>query len=499
MNAKSSYSIAVFPYLKTSGPVDIAGVTFRSTDDVAALSDDQRSSVADIAGMLFLQDDLRIKSATYAVVPAVDLTRFGSDVSLLSSIQAVIAYLYASPHEVFGNPFLTPEHASVVVFTPNMVSSFLVRPDFHVESVREAREIESDPSVPVAGYDGLFNFRHHFWVTDGSRVYGPIPNLTLNRSQDLRADVERSLLASEHGLRSLIGMLGKPQQPDAARVLTAIRWFNESCREEADESVALVSLAIAFESLLGLPRTEKTDRLVDSIALLLGRVGRVDAWASQFYRARSEIVHEGRARILDFVATDSCKTSDGPTYQSLVSYGRRIFWLCLSTLVFGSDLARQAGLEDLLVTNEERFAQICKVLTEEALPIDERLDNVENHVDALERHKFLQEGGLKLDTMVGAARLAVEAILNADQSVPQGNRDQLTARLERTRSKDAFLQLQALDGLGALLASGPSEPSRRHAATVQRLLDVIWGYVFMHYHWMMQRRKAENKEDNGAT
>ncbi len=62
VQAAESYSIAVFPFLKTTTPVDIGGITFRSTDDTGGLSTNKARSVAEVAKMLFLQDDLRIKS-----------------------------------------------------------------------------------------------------------------------------------------------------------------------------------------------------------------------------------------------------------------------------------------------------------------------------------------------------------------------------------------------------------------------------------------------------
>ena len=58
---------------------------------------------------------------------------------------------------------------------------------------------------------------------------------------------------------------------------------------------------------------------------------RLDIWARQFYDTRSQIVHEGYAQQLRFVATDSRKVSEGPLYQSLLSYGRQVFQLCLGT------------------------------------------------------------------------------------------------------------------------------------------------------------------------
>ena len=45
----------------------------------------------------------------------------------LGDIEAVVAYLYASPRHEFNALFLTPEHASIAVLTPNRVATALVR------------------------------------------------------------------------------------------------------------------------------------------------------------------------------------------------------------------------------------------------------------------------------------------------------------------------------------------------------------------------------------
>jgi hypothetical protein len=69
------HGIAVFPFLKTSESVRLGSFTFRSTDDTAGLSEEDSAHVQEIAGMLFLQDDLRIRSATYAMLPSLDLDK----------------------------------------------------------------------------------------------------------------------------------------------------------------------------------------------------------------------------------------------------------------------------------------------------------------------------------------------------------------------------------------------------------------------------------------
>lgn len=88
------FSIVILPFLKTSGPVSLGGVTFRSTDDTDGLPEDQAAAVQELSRMLFVQDDLRIKVASYAVVPFVELDRAPHDTEQLENIQSVLASIF---------------------------------------------------------------------------------------------------------------------------------------------------------------------------------------------------------------------------------------------------------------------------------------------------------------------------------------------------------------------------------------------------------------------
>ena len=78
--------------------------------------------------MLFALGDQRIKRASYAIVDRVELEkRTPAGLDALGDIEAVVAYLYAAPRHEFNALFLTPEHASIAVLTPNRVAAALVR------------------------------------------------------------------------------------------------------------------------------------------------------------------------------------------------------------------------------------------------------------------------------------------------------------------------------------------------------------------------------------
>jgi hypothetical protein len=339
----------------------------------------------------------------------------------------------------------------------------------------------------VRGYAGLYNFRHHFWVAKGSRVYGPLPHPVLNIAQDLHRDVTQASV--QFSYRLLFRLLEKPHTPVATRVLTALRWYNSAHREATDDFAAIVHLAIAFEALLGLPQNEKTDRLVDAIALLLGRVPRLDAWAQQFYDARSRIVHQGHADNLRFVTAAESRKGDAQMHQSLLAYGTQIFRLCMGTLLVGADLADQAGLEERLVTNQERYEKLCRLFADQALRPVERLDKAAELVDAIERYRFIGETGLRLETMIGAVRLGAKTLLESGAQLEESVFRALTAVAQVGRSPDHFDELDAIRNLDETLPDTQRPPAGAED-TIRRLVEAVWGSVFMHYFWIKDHRST---------
>ena len=487
-----NYSFVVFPFLKTHSSVPIGRLTFRSTDNTDDLSAEQAACVNEIASMLFLQDNLRIRSASYAVVPFIDLGSQPNNVEYLTNIQAAVAYCYASPRHAFGDLFLSSEHASMAIFTPCQVSMCLVRPDFHVDAVESASGLAADLRGKVEGFAGLYNFRHPFWAAKGSRLYGPKPHLTLNHSQDLSSDFDR--MAMERAdYRLLSELLCKPDTQTSSRIFTAIRWFNAANNEANDDAAAIVNLSIAFEALLCLPADEKTTRLTDAISLLLGRTPRLDIWARQFYDARSKIVHEGRAQQLRFIATDSQKVSEGPLYQSLLSYGRQVFQLCLGTLLAGAELAEKAGLEDTLVTNQERFQKICAVLSDKTILADERLGRIASLVSAAQQYRFVPESNLQQETMIGAVRLAAKVLLEQNEIISQELKESLERLTTAKRTDDHFQELDALQALDSILRNKPMSAEMVNSQVVRELVEIVWEYLFMHYFWLKERQTDKSE------
>ena len=488
-----NYSIVVFPFLKTSGAVTIGQQTFRSTDDTDNLSSEQATCLNEIRSMLFLQDNLRIKSSSYAIVPFIDFKNSTTLLEHLMNVQAVVAYIYASPRHEFGDLFLSSEHASMAIFSPGKVSKYLLSPDFHVDNVGSVPKLTIDNRGDVEGYTGLYNFRHHFWVAKDSRLYGPKPHLTLNHSQDLMDDLD-SAVKGRSDYQLLNALLRKPVTQASPLIFTAVRWFNSACNEANDEATAIVNLSIAFEALLRLPVDKKTDRFIDAISLLLSRTPRLDIWAHQFYNARSQIVHEGYTQQFHFIATDSPKKNNGQSYQSLLSYGRQIFQLCLGTILSGAELSEITGLEDKLITNQERFQEICKVLSDITIGARERLECIESIVTNIQKYRYVPESDLNFETMIGATRLATKALLEHNEGITQDLKNKLEQLINANKTNDHFQEFEALQEINRIFDDRSSQTGAICGNVFRDLVKTVWNYVFMHYFWL-KKKLSEKASD----
>ena len=478
----SPFTVAVLPFLKTSGPVRIGGHLFRSTTDVDTLSPDEARAVTEIAQMLFVQGDLRVKSASYAIVPSIDIHGQSDRLTQLVHLRAVLSYFYASPHDVFDQVFLHPQETSLVLFVPSPVSVFLTRPDHHTESVALVAGPAPNQRHDVPGYRGLYNFRHYFWLECGSRLYGLKPHMTLNIAQDLQIDFQERL-PRRPDYHLLLSLLDKPLTPAALRIYSALDWFNAANEDGLEPDRALLNLAIAFEALLRLPDSSKTDRLVDAIALLLGRTERLDDWAQQFYAARSRVAHEGRMQDPYFYVQATPKQRQpSDIFGSLMLYGRQVFQLCLATLLVGVELAERADLQEKSVTNNERYQKICERLKAQVGTPNERLLGIEPTLLALKRYRFIATGAVSMGALISAVRYAAAALIQCGQELPQDLGDALAGVSASKREDGELAQLSAIERLeSAFKATNSSDPSQE-VRIVGELVDLAWMTLFTRYY-----------------
>jgi Apea-like HEPN len=479
-------AIAVFPFLKTSEPVRLGDFTFRSTDDTTDLSREDSDHVREVADMLFLQDDLRIRSAAYAMLPALDLDQNEPCLQELKRVQAIVAYCYSAPHPTLGDPLLHYEQASLAIFSPEPVSIFLVRPEHHAEAIAPHLTLTPDEWHRVPGYEGRYNFRHPFWVVKNSRIYPPVPHITLNISQDLAHDSHGFLEEPQHNF--LPELLQQPATETTERVLTALTWYNRANAVTGEDDTAVINLAAAFETLLRLPRDSKSDRIVDAVSLLLGRIPRLGLWVRQFYDARNDVAHEGITRRLYFSPTEQKNLQDSLQYNSLLAYGRQIFQLCVGAVLFGAHLGARARLQDKLKTNQERFEFICKTFDDENLALADRFAAIEETVALISEFRFVREPGLLIAPMIGAVQRAAKSLLLCSSDPLDPVFEQALKKLgEAKPSRDFYEVLDALQAVTAVKMLEAADPRSPRAIT-RRLAAVVWDYTFMHYFWLKERQ-----------
>jgi hypothetical protein len=489
------FSIAVFPYLKTSGPVRLGPYLFRSTDDLEGLSEAQMTAVTDVTAMLYTQNNARVRSASYTVIPQIHISGLFQIPEVLRRLHTLVAYLYGTPNDQFGDPFLGYECATLLVLTPDRVNRFLVESEHHT-ILDEPIAIAWDNDL-APGYGGIRNFTEHFWVVKGSRVYPPVPHITLNISQDLAANCGEFL--QDGTGYELTRLLTDDVRQIGERLFTALKWYNATNRAEESESEALVNLAIAFESLLDLPTNEKTDRFVDSVSLLLGRVPRLKDWVRQFYDARSRVAHEGKLSQGRFMIPRPGKQSEHLVYHPLLVFGREIFRLCVGAITHGAYLAESRDIAAKLKTNSERFEELCRVLDDGPMSDAKRAIEIRRLVSEINRYRFVGESGLSVAVIVGAVQRAVKGLINLQIPLTRLEQTELS-RFALVSTKN---ELAALEALSKLHARPPSQQTTQIAEpelTVWQLVDIAWMYTFQNYFRLkkIEDEKAGKKDEPEA-
>ena len=241
------YIFAIFPYIKTTSAVRIRGILLRSNDDFEGLSSEQQTHLKMLFSMFFLWDNLHITHMTYACLePGEDQQRNQKWINRLYEVRELLNYLYSSPHPTMGDPFLHFEHASVFTFQPDRFYKGLIWPsdpnvDYGIENLSD--DVPGDKDID--GYYSMLNGTAYFWVAKGSRIYPPVPHLTLNISQDIAFDMAR--IEQERKNWAFIELFAGYEYENVEveeRVFRALEWHNRSTAQDITEDVALVNLAI---------------------------------------------------------------------------------------------------------------------------------------------------------------------------------------------------------------------------------------------------------------
>ena len=454
--------------------------------------------------MFFLQNDLRIKTVTYAHLPSGrPAGTVRSFRATLGEVRQILAYLYSAPRPVDGHIFMSVEHANLYAFWPKRVSKYLLWADHHVERC-ETHEPRPEPDAQgyLDGYEGVLNGQSYLWVASGCRIYPTASRMWLNISQDL-SELRPDYPASRRNRLIRDALNADPSvSPLDARTTTALEWYCRSTSTNIGEDEALVDLAIGFESLLDLdPQDKVRDRFKQAVLLLLGPTTRLESWLEQFYTARSEIVHEGASQNMLFRAIDTTRGNAlraAPRYRSLVSYGRQIFQACVGARLSGRQMSEELRLGSQMVTNSERLQRICRLLDEGAADPHAAILSVGQDVVDISTYQFVPEEGLTISDLLGAARRMAKAYAETAPEDCEEMLDQLR-RLGECSERSDDERYRALDLIRKILdhvkaqsekAVGPEMDAR---SIMIRLMESVWQYTFMYY-FQLERSIAAKKE-----
>jgi len=445
-------TLAIFPYLKTSRAVRIRGIELRPISDLTGLPAESQHHLQVLSSMFFLRDNFRLTDMTYAhLAPAPDQNEFSSFWYWLAEAQALVTYMYCCPQGSRRELLFRPEHCTLYLLNPSHVPGVVLTTDRCVEVGESSDHRTTSQDAQAEGYVGRVDLTSPFWVATGGRIYPPLPWLPLNPAQDVSSDLASFLSIRENWpFSNLIARYGSKRDVEE-RVFTALQWYNRGNCLGIGEDVALVDLAIAFESLFGLEQGEGlTSRFKETVLALLGPVPRLDSCLEQFYTARSKIVHRGSWPHLTFYPAEMDRAlrilkgkETGTPHHPLTTYARVVFRLCLTAILSGAKMAEDAKLSALLVSNQERTDQICAVLSKSQATPQERILSVMAIVRELEANDIWPQSDVKTEAVVGTGRLLVKTLIDADPRLPEG----LMNHMELILSQDSRASLDIMQPL----------------------------------------------------
>ena len=460
-------------------------LVIKNSDDTEGLPSEAARHIQTIRNMFFIGENSKIQRMLYTFhVSTEKLSAPDFNVQLLE-FKTLVSFIYSSPHQGKGNLFLRNEHSTLFIFTPTQIPAmFLNQPNTELE--QSTIPIPSSRDILVPGYEVVINDKYYSSQPEGSPIYPPVPNIWLNISQDLFIDF--TLVLTESTLYGpLLKYFLSHDENDiiTERILTAMTWYNRSTAIDIDESVALINLAIAFESLLDLDQSEQlTNRFKEAVTLLVGEIPRLDSWLTQFYKARSAIVHKGKSSSLMFIAADKPERlpeNNSLEYRSLVSYGRQIFQVCVATIITGSQLSKRLNLASLLVTNQQRLQKICEMLSKADVTPASRILAVKRQVQDVETYRFEEEKALKIEQLIGVAKLLVQ---NYIESSPNESPDfiQKMKTFSQIDISNQFEALFMIKEIQSQLERGSvRDLSNEPHAIVASLIDSVWYYTFPYW------------------
>ncbi len=403
----------------------------------------------------------------------------------ISEVQQILGYVYSSPHPTFLDSFIKYESATFYHVIPKMVSYFLVTQDFNVSNKgRSLKKILRNERGEVDGYSIDINENISMSAIDGCRVYPTPPHIILNISQDIAFDLNQFV-----EVYPIFKFLFQKRKLDNSRVenkiFNALKWYNRSNSMLNDSNETILKLAVAFETLLDLPNEPKLkDRFKDAVKVLVGPVNNLESWITQFYEARSEIVHSGTT------SKYRMNFEKGNIYHSLSAYGNVIFRVCLFAIIAGAEMANRSNLSTLFKTNRQRFAEICKLLSKKDQSYKEIFTQVNREIFNLDNYKFVYEENLDFRIMIGAVKSYSKILLEIDVIKTNEIEILLTDFQNINGSGKDFENLDKLKEINEYIKHHiiELENGEGYWQAFKSLVDTVWHYTFRNYFYLKNKK-----------
>jgi hypothetical protein len=420
---------ALLPYLTTSRPLQIRGVTFRATNDVEGQPADVLAHLSTITRLFFFREELRLKEMSYAVVSDVndDEQRVFFQKLWEASISLKYICTCANP-PTFPSPVLAGLRNDIAT---ELAEMFLLYPcnltTSHFLGHGNNENIEYSGKEPKSAFHRILTGYHvrmigrgnSFNVGDQGKIYSPHFALDNDRAFiapiDVAGIIDGLTHESKWAIKSFIVSHDDELTESEKRVFKALDWFNQSCERGLNPYKSLVFLAIAFEALINLTWDQKnTPRFKDVVTTLLGPIDRLEHWLTRFFEARGDIVHTGEAKDIVYYPPLSEK-NPAPNREIPISYltdqGRQIFHLCVDAILTSSMTARQANLRSAFKHDEERIIEIFAILEKAKPDPEERILNARRTVQELCGNIYQTASRVKAESLLNLCNKMVEVFV----------------------------------------------------------------------------------------
>ena len=96
--------------------------------------------------------------------------------------------------------------------------------------------------------------------------------------------------------------------------------------------------------------------------------------------------------------------------------------------------------------------------------------------------------------MIGATRLAAKTLLENNEEISNELKDHLSQLINAERTTDHFKELEALTKLESAFKEKTLQTENICRESVQKLIETVWHYVFMHYFWLKEHLSADAQD-----